>query len=230
MASGRHADDGEAPIQGGTAEGRPEGKVDARSSVWAKAFEHNTALVLIIGVLFFCVLSGLYDQFYGAFGLTSVDLGIDYKETLGRSWGFILYLAIISTGLANAAFSYREDSGKERKGLKVFLGVCAVLVLGGMSALSAVVAGESSKVLGGEAVPPIEVNFGFRIMLLDVHAHRVEQVLPVNSMTPDPAHCEKLMHLGSSDRTYILYCADAGKERVVRLSMDRYVLHSKEAP
>ncbi|MEU4211192.1 hypothetical protein AB0F13_14560 [Streptomyces sp. NPDC026206] len=218
--------------------------------------DRHAAYGLIGGLVSYCALSALYDQFYGAFGLTATDMGIGYLDTLSRSWGFILLITLAvalyvftlsGMGLPisrKRAHNYRNRSKSARwvnaymhfaqsimEWIRRNLGVVAAIVAAfalfiALSASSSAVDDRAAATINGNAIKPLQVklgNHGLRIIFLDIHSHHVRMITPAPTPGSVPC-CKHLMHLGSSDRTYILYCVD--NKRVIRLSIERYVVHT----
>ncbi|MBM4825005.1 MULTISPECIES: hypothetical protein [Streptomyces] len=76
----------------------------------------------IAGFVAFVTLSLLYDEFYENFGILPSDVGLDYSQTLFRSWGFIVLAAIsltLTSVLVFAAFSlFRRRNRRKLKKVK----------------------------------------------------------------------------------------------------------------
>jgi hypothetical protein len=59
-----------------------------------------TGVLTISGLIIFMILSVLYEKFYSEFGVAPSDVGIGYVETLSRSYGFVVLLALFTLTLA----------------------------------------------------------------------------------------------------------------------------------
>ncbi|KPI21712.1 hypothetical protein OV450_7609, partial [Actinobacteria bacterium OV450] len=218
-------------------------------SVWLHALDHLAIFVTVVGLLFFGVLSWLYDHFYKAFGVSTPSMGIGYTDTLIGSWGFIalvlitggivtplLYWPLFVTNRRRSLFPRLpwpfmlpgepevDDSKKWERSRRVWL--CTSLVVAfveivGISLFFLVGAVNDSAITAkrGEFVEPIRF-LGW--LILDVHAHRVTDIAPVSDISPASVPAGTFMYLGNSDRSYTLY--NISNKRIVRLSTERFVL------
>lgn len=236
----------EAPV------GEPPQPAEERASQWLKIFDRHVAVALVGGIISFCAVSALYDQFYGAFGLTSSDMGLDYKETLIRSWGFILFSVVATMVYVSILWQARrhrhqflwawkryvlrqrverpevvDDAAFTRNFGFFVLGVGLGLAwLGSWAVGKYYITPRIDDVMNGKSVHPLHLrddSSGWRLIFLDIHSLHVRRVAPVRVPGTAPC-CKHLMHIGDSDRTYVLYCVES--KQVVRISMERYVIQT----
>lgn len=224
--------------------------VEARGlSVWLRAIDHLAIFITVVGLLFFGVLSWLYDHFYKAFGVSAPSMGIGYTDTLIGSWGFIALVLIIGAVVTPLLYwplfvkrrnrrvfprllwpfmlpeeLESRDPKKMERSRRVWLFTSlavAVVEIVGIALVFLVGAVNDSAVTAkrGESVEPIRF---LGSLILDVHAHRVIEITPVSDISPASVPTGTFMYLGNSDHSYILY--NILNRRTVRLSTERFVL------
>ncbi|CAL9296576.1 hypothetical protein [Streptomyces sp. SudanB52_2052] len=75
----------------------PTGEAEKKSRLNAEHLYRLATLVIgmtgVAGFAVFVILSMLYEEFYENFGILPSEVGLDYSQTLFRSWGFILLAA-----------------------------------------------------------------------------------------------------------------------------------------
>ncbi|MGW0896232.1 hypothetical protein ACWD0G_04430 [Streptomyces goshikiensis] len=218
-------------------------------SVWLHAIDHLAIFVTVVGLLFFGVLSWLYDHFYKAFGVSAPSMGIGYTDTLIGSWGLIalvliiggivtplLYWPLFVTKRRRSIFPRlpwpfmlpeepETDDSKEwersrRVWLFTSLAVAFVEIVGiALFFLVGAVDDGAITAKRGESVEPIRF---LGSLILDVHAHRVTDIVPVSDISPASVPAGTFMYLGNSDRSYVLY--NILNKRTVRISTERFIL------
>jgi hypothetical protein len=201
-----------------------------RGLLWRKMLSHTPAVLLLGGVLMYGYLSLCYDLFYGRLGIDPNDVGLSYTGTLARSSGFVVvYLAaawFVRGYFLQFAINVRDRHAERVRGRKyqlppdrariVLALTCiamALLLLWPMRA--SVNAGNHAQ--AGKAVTPIRLTTPPELVplppfvVLAIHADpaTVEPAgKPGDSPAADRLQGKRLLYLGQSGGTVVLYDAD----------------------
>ncbi|MEU6089011.1 hypothetical protein ABZ865_19740 [Streptomyces sp. NPDC047085] len=213
---------------GGPQQGRHSS--DSSLDAWA-ALRHWSALGAIAGLCFFGLLAAMYDEFYTEFGITSTDVELSYSDTLTRSWGFIITVAVaLTVGISGVLWVWKRIL-KKKHGRD-----CKIDQLPGPAYLSALAAifvilicagliGESFMEAAGKRGAAGQPVTGLRLGLLffDVRAQPVAELVSIAS-NPVTIPTQGLTFLGKSGRSFVLYCTVDGQ--ILRVSMERFTLRT----
>ncbi|MGW7363486.1 hypothetical protein ACWGI8_08670 [Streptomyces sp. NPDC054841] len=203
---------------------------DSPLSAWA-ALRHWSAVGAIAGLCFFGLLAAMYDEFYTEFGITSVDVELSYSDTLTRSWGFIITVAVaLTVGISMVLWIWKKIlKRKHGRDCKVdqlpipayftaLAAVFAILICAGL-------VGENFMEAAGKRGAAGQPVTGLRLGLLffDVRAQPVAEIVSVAS-SPVNIPTQGLTFLGKSGRSFVLYCTVDGQ--ILRISMERFTLRT----
>ncbi|MFF3331274.1 hypothetical protein ACFYWX_17180 [Streptomyces sp. NPDC002888] len=192
----------------------------------------------ISGLFLFVALSEMYDHFYRVFHLSAAAMGVEYSDTLLRSWGFIVVVVAPSGGIIYLLYGFMfkpvpfvmpdegrggDPSGNERErrtffGLSTFI-VSFVILTVSFLIVSPVVDERAQEAVKGYRVEPVRFA---DMVVLDLHATPVKRVSPIAEASQAPVPRGRLIYLGNDDRSYVLYNVDT--KDVIRLSAERFIL------
>lgn len=220
-------------------------KETRRGLPWRETLSHTPALLLVGGLLMYAYLSLCYDLFYGRLGIDPNDVGLSYTGTLARSSGFVVvYLAVVFfVWLYFVQFAlvprHRElELSPVRVRIAVALtGITtAVLLWWPMHASE----NAAKYVQAGNPVTPIRLTTPPELVplppfpVLAIHADPaiVEPAgKPRDSPAADQLRGKKLLYLGQSGGTVVLYDADLqGAIYVSASSIVLYVTNCRGKP
>ncbi|MFF4036832.1 hypothetical protein [Streptomyces sp. NPDC001816] len=203
---------------------------DSSLSAWV-ALRHWSAVGAIAGLCFFGLLAAMYDEFYTEFGITSGDVELSYSDTLTRSWGFIITVAVaLAVGISVVLWIWKNIlKGKHGRDCKIdelplpayFTALAAIFAI----LISAGLIGEHFMEAAGKRGAAGQPVTGLRLGLLffDVRAQPVAEIVSVAS-SPVTIPTQGLTFLGKSGRSFVLYCTLDGQ--ILRISAERFTLRT----
>jgi hypothetical protein len=218
-----------------------EGKDRPSGQAWREMLGHIPGVVLLGGLFMYAYLSICYDRFYGSLGVDPNDVGLTYAGTLARSSGFVIttlfIIAYCSSALIGALHGarYRRLHATDSPEMYRRLAAVSLVVVGGIAFYLSppmVRASDAAReVRAGRPVAPVPFTFLFTpdlalpIPVLAIHADLVT-VEPAGKPSDSPAaqrlQGKKLLYLGQSDGTVLLY--DATVQRTIYVPASSMVL------
>ena len=211
-------------------------KETRRGLPWRETLSHTPAVVLVGGLLMYAYPSLCYDLFYGRLGIDPNDVGLSYTGTLARSSGFIVvYLAVVffvwlyfvQFALVPRARALELSLDRARIAFVLTGVIMAVLLWWPMRASE----NAAKRVQAGNPVTPIRLTTPPELVplppfpVLAIHADpaTVEPAgKPGESPAADRLRGKKLLYLGQSSGTVVLYDADV--QRAIYVSASSIVL------
>jgi hypothetical protein len=201
-----------------------------RGLPWRDAFNHAPTVLTVGAVVLYAFLSLCYDLFYRSLAVDPRDVGLSYAGTLARSSGFVIvYIFFVGFAfqirLSRRAEPRLRAPSPRMHSFETFLSVGFLILMftwpfiGVAEATSAVKAGQPVRplLLPGPA-PPLP------ILAIRADPVTVEAMgNPGESPAAHRLHGRKLLYLGHSDSTVVLY--DPAADRAVYLPAGSIILH-----
>jgi hypothetical protein len=217
---------------------RDDDQRNAPSTLLKAVTEHYGTVVAGLALVFFGWLAAMYDEFYREFDISAADVGMSYTDTLTRSWGAIILLALSLAFVISAARIYlfvakyrrwkRGDVTAQRPKLvnpphppgRIYvLMIFIVLVIAGLLGDWKMTEYGKSGTAGHSVRPP---RF-YALVVFDVRAQPVTEIVSVaDSTVRVPA--TGLTYLGNNDRSFVLYCVR--DKKILKISMERFTLRT----
>jgi hypothetical protein len=201
---------------------------------WKDTVGHLPAILAVGAVVLYAYLSICYDRFYGTLGINPSDVGLSYTGTLTRSASFVvanlIALTLAAAGVVLAVGSRRAQRRLPKHywippvGLMVVLGGVLIVLSFVQPYLAAWSAAEAVK--AGEPVSAVPFAQVLPLTTLAIHADPaiVEPAgKPGDAPAAERLQGRKLLYLGQSDGTVVLY--DAAAQRTIYLPGSSIILH-----
>jgi hypothetical protein len=211
--------------------------VGRRNLPWRDTLGHLPAILAVGAVVLYAHLSICYDRFYRGLGVDPADVGLSYSGTLARSVGFVvvnlMFLGLVALEGAwlTRTLRFRPTDRRIRlistvnaftlvlAGVYLFLGLLEPYVDAGRA---------TNAVKAGRPVAPVATaRIPFPTPpILAIHADPTSiepSGKPGDSPAVDRLQGRKLLYLGQSGGTVILYDADV--DRAAYVPAGSIILH-----
>jgi hypothetical protein len=206
-----------------------------------KVFSVAPLIVTLLAAYDYVIARYAYEQFYGAFGVTPEDVGLGYAETLTRSSNALIEAVVAGVLLAWSVWTVkqlRRGDGKTNgsglsgfvRGYLLWIATIAAFVLSALLLTSAHIL--RGRVLEGKSVrvsTTLTSGWSWATILgVRVHPVMLDWIEGAPPSSVHEAHNHRLMYLGRSGSTVVLYDVDG--KRTLRLPEGSVVLTEAFVP
>jgi hypothetical protein len=194
-------------------------------SFWPTVATVVAPTLAIGGLVLYCLLNILYNQFYGALGIEPGDVGLTYTATIASSSGLMVIVALCLAICVVLLVLVSDQSNKRRLvlfALILILNIASIslVILAVMSAKSIQPA---DAVKHGRPVRPAQLGF---LVMFPIHADPAT-VSPVGK--PNDATSitdlsgEPLLYLGQNNAIVVLY--NSRLQQIVRIPASSVIMN-----